>query len=135
MNPDKLLVDTSAWIESFKDRLPDALKISLVDAIETGRAVTARIVILELVQGCNTVQEREKLQSRLESLEILPLTGRVWQRSYELGFLLRRKGITVPTVDLIIAGLALEHQCTVVHKDNHFELISRNSELHTITWD
>jgi predicted nucleic acid-binding protein len=59
----------------------------------------------------------------LESLDILPITPVVWEQAYELGFLLRRKGLTIPTVDLIIAALAVENRTFLLHHDEHFEMI------------
>jgi predicted nucleic acid-binding protein len=59
----------------------------------------------------------------LESLDILPITPVVWEQAYELGFSLRRQGLTIPTVDLIIAALALENRTFLLHHDEHFEMI------------
>jgi predicted nucleic acid-binding protein len=41
---------------------------------------------------------------------LLSLTPSVYKQAYELGFSLRRKGLTIPTVDLIIAALAIENK-------------------------
>jgi len=81
------------------------------------------VIILELLQGCRTVAERDSLKIKLESLDILPITPPVWEQAYELGFTLRRKGLTIPTVDLIIAALALEENIFLLHHDQHFERI------------
>jgi predicted nucleic acid-binding protein len=60
---------------------------------------------------------------KLESLDLLPITPVVWEQAYELGFSLRRKGLMIPTVDLIIAALALENRTLLLHHDEHFEMI------------
>jgi len=75
------------------------------------------------------------LRIKLESLEMLPITSNVWEKAYELGFTLRRKGVTIPTTDLIIAGLAIEHKSLLLHQDEHYEKISSHfSDLRTITF-
>jgi len=46
-----------------------------------------------------------------------------------MAFDLRRKGITSSAIDALIAPLAIEYRCILLHKDSHFELIARNSSL------
>ena len=118
-----ILVDTSAWIASFTKTGNDDLKEFMKQAVISDLAVATPIVILELLQGCRSVGERDALKIRLESLDIQPITSSVWERAYELGFSLRRKGLTIPTVDLIIAALAIENNSLLLHHDEHFEII------------
>ena len=118
-----ILVDTSAWIASFKKAGNHDLKEFMRQAIVSGDAVTSPIIILELLQGCRSVEERDSLRTKLESLDILPLTPVVWEQAYELGFSLRRRGLTIPTADLILAALALENKTFLLHHDEHFEMI------------
>jgi len=118
-----ILVDTSAWIVSFKKAGNHNLKEFVKQAIVSGHAVTSPIIILELLQGCRSIEERDSLRIKLESLDLLPITPAVWEQTYELGFSLRRRGLTIPTVDLIIAALALEHRTFLLHHDEHFEMI------------
>jgi predicted nucleic acid-binding protein len=111
-----ILVDTSAWIVSFKKARNHDLKEFVKQAIVSGHAVTSPIIILELLQGCRSIEERDSLRIKLESLDLLPITPAVWEQTYELGFSLRRRGLTIPTVDLIIAALALEHRTFLLHQ-------------------
>ena len=69
------------------------------------------------------MKERDSLRIKLESLDVLPIKPAVWEQAYELGFSLRRKGLTIPTADLIIAALAIENNIFLVHHDEHFEMI------------
>ena len=81
-----ILVDTSAWIVSFKRAGNHDLKEFIRQAILSGHAVTSPIVILELLQGCRSAEERDSLRIKLESLDILSITFSVWEQAYELGF-------------------------------------------------
>jgi predicted nucleic acid-binding protein len=92
--------------------------------IVSGLAVTSHLVILELLQGCRSVGERDALKIRLESLDILFITTSVWEQAYELGFSLRRKGLIIPTVDLIIAALAIENKSLLLHHDEQYEMMA-----------
>src|SRR4030043_216541 len=118
-----ILIDTSAWITSFKETGNNELKEFMSQAIVSGIAVTSPIIILELLQGCRSLEERDGLKIRLESLDILSVTLSVWEQAYELGFKLRRKGLTIPTVDLIITALAIENKSLLLHHDEHYEMI------------
>ena len=56
--------------------------------------------------------------------KLLFLTSSVWEQAYELGLSLRKKGLTIPTVDdLIIAALAIENKSLLLHHDEHYEMI------------
>ncbi len=118
-----ILIDTSAWIASFKKTGNHELKEFMRQSIISGLAVTSPIIILELLQGCRSIGERDALKIKLESLDILSINLSVWEQAYELGFSLRRKGLTIPTVDLIIAALAIENKNLLVHHDEHYEMI------------
>lgn len=128
MAPERILIDTSAWILSFKKAGDPRLKEFLKQSITAGSAVTFPIIILELLQGCRSDEERDSLKSKLESLDVLPITTPVWEKAYELGYTLRKKGLTIPTTDLIIAALAIEHRSLLLHQDEHFERIASKFE-------
>ena len=124
MGLEKILVDTSAWILSFKKTGDPRLKDFLRQSIPAGNVSTCSLIILELLQGCRTEEERDSLKIKMESLDVFSFTASTWEQAYELGFTLRRKGLTIPTTDLIIAALALENKCVLLHQDQHFEKIA-----------
>ncbi len=132
MTDKKVLVDTSAWIVGFRRIGPEGLKTFLREALDSDRVVTTPPIILELLQGCKTQKEFEALKARLESLERSPLEGLPWERVYHLGFSLRRKGLTIPTLDLLIASLSLEQGYLLLHHDQHFRMIAKHCELDAV---
>lgn len=129
---DRILVDTSAWIISFRDSGSQKMKDYLRAAIDSDSVVTTNIVILELLQGCRDKKEYDELQSRLDVLSIYDITERTWPIAYESGFLLRRKGFTMPTIDIIIASIAKENKLTILHHDNHLKTICREMGIKTV---
>lgn len=129
MKDSLVLVDTSAWILSFRKTGADELKAFLREAIDGRRVVTAPLIILELLQGCKTEKELENLKARLEALEFCPLDGLDWNGAYNLGYSLRRRGLTIPTLDILIAFLAAEKGFTLLHHDHHFKLIAEHFKL------
>lgn len=132
MKDRKVLVDTSAWILSFRGKGHEDLKTCLKEAIDANRAVVTPLIILELLQGCRTKKEYENLRLKLESLENCTLSESGWERLYSFGFSLRRKGLTLPTIDILIAFLATENDYILLHHDRHFRMIAEKSALRVI---
>ena len=130
----KLLVDTSAWIVSFRKAGHEPLKKTLVSALDSFSVVTTNIVILELLQGCRNRNEYEAMHSRLNALETIPVDDAVWGLAYTTGYDLRRKGITVSTVDIIIAAAAKVHGCGLLHHDKHFRPLAKHLHLNAVDY-
>jgi len=123
---DRILIDTSAWIVSFKKTGNESLKQKVVGALASLSAVTTPVIVLELLQGCRDKKEYEAMKSRIEALEMLPVNEDVWASAYRAGYDLRRKGITVPTIDILILSIANVHNCSVLHHDKHFKLVAKH---------
>jgi predicted nucleic acid-binding protein len=135
MNSDRkrILVDTSAWITSFRSEGDPRTRDLLKQAIAEDQVAIASVILLELIQGCKTKKERDQLRHELESLEWLDLDDLVWEHAYSLAFDLRRKGLTIPAIDIVIISLALENNCILLHSDRHFVIASQHlKELEVI---
>ncbi|MBI1821839.1 MAG: PIN domain-containing protein [Nitrospirae bacterium] len=132
MKPKKILVDTSAWILSFKKSGPEELQTFLKNGIDQNIILTTPLVILELLQGCKTEREYAEFKERFGSLDNCLLESIQWEKAYRFGFMLRKKGITVPTMDILIAFLSIENGCVLLHHDNHFRLIAKHSDLEAL---
>ena len=62
----------------------------------------------------------------LESMTAIPLletTLSTWIDAGRISYSLRRKGITIPVTDIIIASLAIENNCKIFTLDPHFDKI------------
>lgn len=129
---DRVLVDTSAWIASFREAGNPKLKEHLRETLDLDRVVTTNIVILELLQGCKTKREYDALKARLDVLPLYELNDKAWTIAYEAGYSLRRKGITVPTVDILICSIAREQSLSVLHHDEHIKAVSREMGLKAV---
>lgn len=125
MKENKYFLDTSAWILSFKTKGYQTAKKRLRQAIENGYIVTSPLILMELVQGCHTNKEKNELLDTMSSLmQIIP-EDKVWKLAIDMSFKLKRKGITIPTVDIIIASLVISHDLLLVHMDKHFNYIKQ----------
>jgi predicted nucleic acid-binding protein len=124
-----VLIDTSGWICFFSRRGFDEMKRIIFTLLDEDRAAIAGPILIELLQGTRTVEEKETMKRLIRGIRWLPVTDEHWQKAAEMAFDLRRKGITSSAIDTLIATLAIEHNCKLLHKDSHFDLISQNSSL------
>jgi len=65
------------------------------------------------------------LKMRLDSLKDCQTNTPLWEKAYDLAFQLRRKGVTIPYTDILIAASALTHEATLLHVDTHFDLVAQ----------
>ena len=129
---DEILVDTSAWILSFRGTGNEKLKDCLRDALDANKVATTNIIIMELLQGCKSKKEYETLKSSLDALQLYSMSDTTWNLAYETGYAVRRKGITVPTVDILLSSLAKENRLTILHHDNHLKILTREMGIKAI---
>lgn len=129
---DRILIDTSAWIESFKKTGNKSLQQLIIKTLDSSQVATTNIIILELLQGCRDKKEYAEMKMRLESLELLPANGKVWDMAYNAGYNLKKNGITIPTIDLIIASIAKTYDYTLIHHDKHFRLVTKHLDISII---
>lgn len=121
MKPD-ILVDTSSWIEFLN--IPNSKSGEIIERLlRDDRVVMAGIVLTELLQGAKVKEEFDSILENMVALPMLETTTHTWIEAGRISFLLRRKGVTIPTTDLIIASLAVENECHILTLDPHFKKI------------
>ena len=97
--------------------------------LDEDRVVIAGPILIELLQGTRTVEEKETMKRLMRGIRWLQVTDEHWRKAAEMAFDLRRNGITSSAIDTLIATLAIEYDFKLLHKDSHFDLISQNSPL------
>jgi predicted nucleic acid-binding protein len=123
------LVDSSAWLFALRKEFNPAIKDRLDLLLKENRVLTTGIIKLELLGGTKTEKEFQRLKMRLDALEESETGTSLWERAYDLAFQLRRKGVTIPYTDILIAACALAHDTTLLHVDAHFDRIAQFSHL------
>lgn len=124
-----ILIDTSAWICYFARKGFHALKASIADLLDQNLAAITGPVLIELVQGCRTIEEKEALKEMLEGVLFYSVTDSIWRNAAELAFNLRRKGVTVSAIDAVIATTAIDNKLALLHNDSDYDFISEHTSL------
>ncbi len=128
------LIDTSAWLFALrKDFLPE-IKDRLDFLLKENMVLTTGIIRLELLSGTKTETEYDRLKKRLSTLESIETDDSLWDMACDLGFKLRRNGVTIPYTDILIATCAMSAGCIILHADNHFDIIAEHSNLDSETY-
>jgi hypothetical protein len=117
------LIDTSAFIAYERSSRDSDLQARVDEHVRRGTAATCAVIAAEALSGARSPREFRQLQLTLSALKWLPITAQCWTRAAALGFNLRRKGITVPLTDRLIAVVARANDADLLHRDTHFDLI------------
>lgn len=126
-----ILVDTSVWIDFFngmdskeKDQLRQLIinheQIALTD-----------VILTEILQGIRNEHQYERVKNTLLQLNILhAVLVKTYIHAAEIYRSCRSKGFTVrKTNDCLIAAVAIESNCLLLHKDKDFAAIAQCVEL------
>lgn len=124
-----VFIDTSAWILALRKSGPDEAQKKVKNLLDKDLVATCGMIILELLGGAKDKQDYEELLIDLQALDYLKVETKTWLASAKLSFDLRRKGIKVPSTDVLIATLALSYDCQILHDDKHFDMIAGQTQL------
>jgi predicted nucleic acid-binding protein len=114
-----ILIDTSAWIDFFRGG--DTIARSVDDALATGEAALCGPIETELRRGLQNERERRKVLPLLSGCHWLSTPENLWVEAGELGYALRRRGVTPKTFDLLIATYVLAHNTALLTLDRDFQ--------------
>lgn len=126
-----ILLDTSTWICYLRPHGWDNLKLAVQQVLTVAQVYTCWVVMAELLIGARDERGFTQLFDTLRALPEIPVTDRVWEAAARLGYTLRRRGVTIPLPDLVIAQAAITGDLTLWHVDAHFEHLRRHSPLQT----
>jgi predicted nucleic acid-binding protein len=116
----KVIIDTSAWIDFFRNKtgqVGDAVATMIAE--ET--AVITGPIVSELLQGLRNRQEGKFLSELLSVVPFAEVIRNDWDETGSLLGKLRRRGITVPLTDALIAVVAKRYGYNILTLDRHFE--------------
>ncbi len=128
MNAERILIDTSVWIEYFRNR-SSVLSNKVDEALSKKEVFVPKIIIAELIQGAKSEREVSVIRDFLEAFNIIDQKEDTWFKAGEHSFNLKKKGRIVNLTDCYIAVIAQEHNCQIFTLDEHFKDIQRSLNI------
>ena len=116
------LVDASSWIEFLRGRESEPGR-RVKALLARGEAAWCDLTLVELWNGAQGRAEKAALEELESEVPLSPTNEAVWVAARRLARLCREKGVTVPSVDIVIAACAVQHGLGVEHNDSHFDRI------------
>ena len=118
-----VLVDSSVWIAAANPRNAEcSLLRRMILQNELIHAV--RPIQVEVCQGAKTEAEFHKLWNAFLGFDFLEITDKHWGLSAWNYYKCRKKGITLSTLDCLIATMGKEHGVPVWSLDKSFHQIA-----------
>lgn len=124
---DKVLVDTSAWIEFFKKSDPWFSAVS--GLIDDKRVCCTGIVLAELIQGAKSEKELRVFRDFRHVFEFLEESTDLWQAAGELSHALARKGRSIGLSDCYLAVSAKASGARILSLNKHFEQLKTTAGI------
>ncbi len=122
------LIDTSLWIDFTRARSPQTLKRFIAPYLLDPEACLAEPIVFELLRHATPV-ENKQLSQQFQTLPTLTTPADLWIDAGTLGQACRRKNLTISSMDLLIATIALAHGAEVVTFDDDFQKVASVSML------
>jgi len=115
---EKVMVDTSVWIDFFRKGDSQASR-DLSFYIENDFVHICGIVELEIIQGLKE-NKKESVLSALDVVNYVELTRQDFVKAGSMVNQLRKKGITIPSTDAIIAACSFGNNLKLLTFDKDF---------------
>lgn len=113
-----ILVDTNVFIDYWNNPIQ-----SWTNVFQKNEIAVCGVIKTELLRGCHSKKEFEKIQNALDCFEYLSFDEKDWIEVSKIFIELKRCGLSVPFQDGIIAYIAKKYKCKIWTNDSHFKLI------------
>lgn len=121
MKNQRIIVDTSIWIEYFKNNQKYVPFIE--DNLNLENILISGPIISELLHGIKSEKEYKLLSESISAVPYAECVYDDWIKTGETLYNLKKKGITVPLTDILISAIAIRHDASVLSLDKHFKSI------------
>jgi len=116
-------IDTSVWIPYFRDAGSEYGDL-IDDLVDDNRVYINGTVLAELLTGARSLTESNRLSLALAGLKFVPGDRPSCQSAGRNGFALKRKGISIPLSDVIIATDCIDNGLVLIESDKHYAVIA-----------
>ncbi len=131
------LPDTSAWSMLLRRRRPGSQDHPVARLLRsqlegTGSVFLTGIIYQEVLQGIRLEKQRLQLIKLLAPLPMLDPVRMTHERAARLRGRCLSAGVTVSTIDVLIAQVAIDFDCALLSADQDFQAIAEHSRLHMV---
>jgi predicted nucleic acid-binding protein len=126
--PDKVLIDTSVWIEFFRKK-ESHISSKLREYLKLNQACYAGPIAVELYQGVKTYKEIQIIDQLLQSITYVEITQTHYHHAGIISQKAARDGKVFSTIDMTLATVAHDEQLLLFSLDTHFQEISQYCKL------
>lgn len=124
MSAERILIDTSIWIEYFRNKSsPIAEKMDKI--LNEDEVYVPKIVMAELIQGAKSAKEISIVEDFFDAFHIIDQKEDSWLKAGRLFYDLKKKGKSINLFDCYIAVIAQEYDCKIFTLNRHFKEIQR----------
>jgi predicted nucleic acid-binding protein len=120
MSGRRILIDTSVWIEYFRNK-SDALSKQVDAILSYDEVVVPKVVIAELVQGARSEKEISVVEGFVGAFNVVDHKEGTWERAGRISYGIKKKGRQANLADCYIAVIARDNQCHILTLDQHFK--------------
>jgi len=128
---DKVLIDTSVWIEFFRKRESN-ISSQLREYLKLNQTCYTGPIAVEAYQGAKTHKEIQIIDQLLQTIHYVEITRMHYHHAGLISQKAAREGKVFSTIDMIIASVAHDEQLLLFSLDTHFKEISRYCKLSLI---
>ena len=122
------VIDTCVWIDHLRKGTSEATRRLADAAMNEADALLCEPVRFELLYGASR-RERPLLLRRLDTMPLLPTPPSLWPEAAALATVACDAGLRVPSVDLLIAAVCIQHDASLTTFDAHFGKLATLSKL------
>ncbi len=123
-----VLVDSSVWIAASNPRTTACLHLKSF-ILRGGPIVIAKPIQMEVCQGAKTTEQFKKLWESFLGFPILEVTDQTFELAAWNYFRCRRKGLTLSSMDCLIATLSLQYRVALWSEDKIFQKLEKTLGL------
>jgi len=124
MKGEKVLIDTSVWIDYFKSTNNNIAE-QVDEILNNAEVYVPKSVIAELIQGAKSEKEISVIEEFVNAFHIIDQSDDTWSKAGKLSYTMKRKGITANLMDCYLAVIAQENNCKILTRDRHFKDIKK----------
>lgn len=129
MSNNLVLIDTSVWILALRKSPVPVVRDEVEHLLMENRVAIVPMIRLELLGGTKSLNEFNRLKSRLDVLHQIPTDEANWEAAAQLSFKLRQLGKLIPYTYILIGSAAILANCLLLHVDKHFDLMAEHIDL------